>query len=147
MGKELSIRRTTAVLAVAGALALASCHAETRQAVAGPEPRDPEEAVVLIGGPTLIAFFPPAAADESAEVLADFGWHLAGVRRALRGSGVAVHEVTAASVLVQYAGVRQRCASSVEGVGFGICLITPRREPELFPGVTTDADLMVAAKR
>ena len=142
-----SIGRITGVLALAGALGLASGVNETARAVVQREHRGSEEAVVFIGGPTLIAFFPPAAEDESAEVLADFYQHLGGVRSALDGSGVAVHDVPASSVLVQYAGVRWRCASAVAGVGFGICLIAPRREPEIYPGVTTDVDLMREAIR
>ena len=60
---------------------------------------------------------------------------------------MAVHEVPASSVRVQYAGVSRRCASTVAGVDFGICLIAPRREPEVFPGVSTDSDLMLEAIR
>ena len=126
---------------------MASCVQQATRAVTHREDRGPEEAVVLIGGPTLIAFFPATSADESAEVAADFYWYLGGVQRALEGSGVAVHEVAASGVLVQYAGVRRRCTSAVAGVGFGICLIAPGREPELFAGVTTDVDLMLAATR
>lgn len=132
--------RMTVLGALAGALGLASC-------VAHGEDQVPEETSVLIGGPTLIAFFPLDGEGESADVVGDFYWHLGKVRKRLEGAGVAVHEVPASRVGVQYAGVRQRCASAVPGVDFGICLIRPRREPEVFPGVTTDVDLMIEATR
>ncbi len=121
------------------------CYAAALSAVAEQADPSSEVPLVYISGPTFLSFLPENTPGEEAEVLSDFYWHVGQVRDALAGTGVAVHHVEASAVRVQYAGVRQSCAAP--GIDFGTCLVAPRREPEVFAGVSTDADLMLAAIR
>ena len=138
-----ALERRAVLILAAGILTV--CYTAGLSAGAEQTDRNSEVALVYISGPTFLSFLPKDTAGEEAEVLADFYWHVGQVRDALAGTGVAVHHVEARAVLVQYGGVRQSCAAP--DIDFGTCLVAPRREPEVFAGVSTDADLMIAARR
>ena len=138
-----ALERRAVLTLAAGSFAV--CYTAALSAVAEQTDLNSEVVLVYISGPTFLSFLPKDTAGKETEVLADFYWHVGQVRDALAGTGVAVHHVEAPAVLVQYGGVRQSCA--VPDIDFGTCLVAPRREPEVFAGVSTDADLMIAARR
>ena len=140
----MTVLERKAVLTLAAGI-FAVCYAAALSAGAEQTDRNSDVALVYISGTTFLSFLPKDTAGEDAEVLADFNRHVGQVRDALAGTGVAVHHVEAPAALVQYAGERQSCAAP--DIGFGTCLVAPRREPEVFAGVSTDADLMIAARR
>lgn len=105
--------------------------------------------LVVVGGRTIVAFFPPVSDAElqkdadTNEALADFQLYATRVREALKKAGVDFHELYTQSF-------RVRVGESVTTfrpvtVDVGYYFIVPGKEPRIEYGVMTDADLLQLA--
>jgi hypothetical protein len=110
----------------------------------------PKNAIVVIKGPTVVAFFPPVSATElkadpdTNEALSDFQVYAARVRKPLNDEGVAFKELYAKSFRVQQG---KRIATFRPGkVEIGYYFAAPGKKPRIEYGVLTDDDIIKIAK-
>ncbi len=111
----------------------------------------PDNAVVVVSGPTLIGFFPKVnqrEVDEDqdlAEILSDFQYHLGRAREHLERRGVSVYELYTAEIRIHEAGAVRTFVPDSDRVNLGVYLVSPGQEPQILYGVMTDVDLLMAA--
>jgi hypothetical protein len=105
----------------------------------------PKQTVVVVSGPTVIAFFPlvtPAELNndpDTNEALADFQFCAKTVRKPLHNMGVAFEEIYGPSFGVQ---VGARITTFRPGkVHVGYFFVAPNRKPRIDCGVLTEVDL------
>jgi len=109
----------------------------------------PNEKVVVVSGPTVVAFFPPVTQAELSkdadtnEALADFQYYAGRLREQLRHAGVDFEEVYASSLLIECGAKTTRFRP--EKVEVGYYLIAPGKSPRVEYGVMTDEDILQVA--
>ena len=110
----------------------------------------PKNTIVVIGRPTVVAFFPPVTSAElnadpdTNEALSDFQLYATRVRKLLNDAGIDFKEIYAKSFQVQRG---TRITSFRPGkVDVGYYFVAPSKEPHIEYGVLTDADLLQIAK-
>jgi hypothetical protein len=105
--------------------------------------------VVVVRGPTILAFFEPVTQAELEkypdinETLADFQFYATSVRAPLRKAGIKFHELYAHSFRLRV-GNRLTTFRPIKA-GVGYYLIAPGRKPLVEYGVITDSDLVQIA--
>jgi hypothetical protein len=105
----------------------------------------PRQIVVVVSGPTVIAFFPlvtPAVLNsdpDTNEALADFQFCANSVRKPLHNIGVAFEEIYGPSFRVQVGGTITTFRPGKLSVGYYFA--APNRKPRIEYGVLTDVDL------
>lgn len=107
-----------------------------------------KQPVVVVAGPTIIAFFPVTQAElqkdaDSNEALADFQFYAKQVRQPLKKVGIEFSEVCAKSFRVRIGQEATVFRPAKEGVGY--YLIVPGRKPRIEYGVMTNTDLLQVA--
>jgi hypothetical protein len=114
------------------------------------EPRAAErQPVVVVRGPTIVAFFGPVAPAkvdkdlDANEVLADFQFYARSVRTPLRKAGIEFHELYAHSFRLRVGN--QLTTFRPVKVDVGYYLVAPGKKPRIEYGVMTDADLLQVA--
>jgi hypothetical protein len=110
-------------------------------------PAGTQSQVFEISQPTIIAFYPPihqAEANDD-EVLADFQFYASRALAPLKKAGIQFHEVYAISFQVRERGKTRSFTAGKAGVGY--YMIAPGRAPHVEPGVMTDEDLYVVARK
>jgi hypothetical protein len=111
----------------------------------------PKQTVVIVNGPTVIAFFPPVTQSElnndpdTNEALADFQFYARNVREPLHKAGIDFKEIYAVSFRVQRG---ERITTFRPGKAtVGYYFVAPDKEPRIEHGVLTDADLRQIASK
>lgn len=108
-----------------------------------------KQPVVVVGGRTIVAFFPPIPNAElqkdadTNEALADFQLYAQLVREPLRKSGVEFHELYTRSFRVRVGKAVTTFRATKDDVGY--YLIVPGKRPRIEYGVMTDANLLQVA--
>jgi len=108
-----------------------------------------KQPVVLVAGPTIVAFFPVTKAElqkdaDANEALADFQFYARQVREPLKRTGIEFSEVYADSFRVRI-GQEVTVFRPTEG-NVGYYLIVPGKKPRIEYGVMTNTDLLQVAK-
>jgi hypothetical protein len=110
----------------------------------------PQNTIVVINRPTVVAFFPPVTSAElnadpdTNEALADFQLYATKVRKPLSDAGIDLKEIHAKSFQVQRG---TRIITFRPGkVDVGYYFVAPGKEPRIQYGILTDADLLQIAK-
>jgi hypothetical protein len=108
-----------------------------------------KQPLVVVHGPTVVAFFPPVAQaqlekdPDTNEALADFQLYARSVRAPLRKAGIQFHELYTHSFRLRI-GKKLTTFRPVK-VDVGYYLVAPGKEPRIQYGVMTDSDLLQAA--
>lgn len=108
--------------------------------------------VVLINGPTLLAFYPAvtqAQVDTSEElttVFDDFSYHLSTAADSLRALGVKVEERPVGQLRFIEAGEKRQFMPAKDSSDFGYLFLAPRRAMRVHYGVMTNTDLVQSAR-
>jgi hypothetical protein len=111
------------------------------------------EDVIVVRGPTLIAFFPQVSEQQAeampdlVEMLDDFHFHLNSAGEMLRAAGVSIHVRPAGEIRILDGDRVRVLAPPPDGSAIGYYMVAPGREPSLVLGVYTDVDLIEAAGR
>jgi uncharacterized protein YecT (DUF1311 family) len=108
-----------------------------------------KQPVVVVAGPTIIAFFPVTKAElrkdaDANEALADFQFYAQKVREPLKKNGIGFSEVYAHSFRVRIGQEVTVFTPTKENVGY--YLIVPGTKPRIEYGVMTNTDLLQVAK-
>jgi hypothetical protein len=109
----------------------------------------PKEKLVVVNGPTVVAFFPSVTDAELAkdpdtnESLADFQLYATSVREELRSAGIEFEEIYASSFAVRCRAKTTTFRPKKTTVGY--YFITPGRAPRVEYGVMTDVDILRVA--
>jgi hypothetical protein len=114
----------------------------------GPAAPEESQPVIVVHGPTIVAFFAPATKSENSadgnESLADFRFYAKNVRKPLKNAGIAFHELYANSFRLQDG--KKLTTFDPGKVDVGYYLIAPGKKPRIEYGVLTDSDLLQMAK-
>jgi hypothetical protein len=108
-----------------------------------------KQPLVVVGGPTIVAFFPPVTDAElqkdadTNESLADFQLYATRVREPLKKAGIDFHELYAHSFRLRVGKVVTTVRPVKVDVGYYI--VAPGKAPRIEYGVMTDADLLQVA--
>jgi hypothetical protein len=108
-----------------------------------------KQPLVVVRGPTVIAFFEPVPSGEvgkdadANEALADFQFYARSVRQPLRKAGIEFHELYTHSFRLRV-GKRLTTFRPVK-VDVGYYLVAPGKKPRIEYGVMTDSDLLQVA--
>ncbi len=108
-----------------------------------------KQPVVVVRGPTIVAFFEPVTQAELEkdpdlnETFADFQLYATSVRAPLRKAGIGFHELYAHSFRLRV-GNRLTTFRAIKG-DVGYYLIAPGKKPRIEYGVITDSDLLQVA--
>jgi hypothetical protein len=110
----------------------------------------PNERVVVVNRPTVVAFFPPVTETELSkdpdtnESLADFQYYAARTREQLHEAGVDFEEIYAASFGVKCGAKTTTFHPQKTKVGY--YFVAPGKSPRIEYGVMTDSDVLRIAK-
>jgi hypothetical protein len=107
--------------------------------------------VIVIHGPTIVAFFPSVTAKDldsdanTNEALSDFQFYNGEVRNSLHKARIEFREADAPSF-------RIRCGNTVRTfrtgkISVGYYFVAPNKEPHIEYGVMTDVDILDAARK
>ena len=107
-----------------------------------------KQPVVVVAGPTIVAFFPVTKAElqkdtDTNEALADFQFYTKRVREPLRKKGIDLQEIYAQSLRVRI-GQQATVFRPTKG-NAGYYLIVPGKKPRIEYGIMTDTDLVQVA--
>jgi hypothetical protein len=108
-----------------------------------------KQPVVLVGGRTVVAFFPPVTDIElqknadTNEALADFQAYAARVREPLKKAGIDFHELYAHSFRLRIGKIVT--TFSPANVDVGYYFVVPGKAPRIEYGVMTEVDLLHVA--
>ena len=107
-----------------------------------------KQPVVLVAGPTIVAFFPVTKAElqkdsDANEALADFQFYAQQVREPLKKSGIEFSEVYAYSFRLRIGKEATEFKPAQGNVGY--YLIAPGKKPRIEYGVMTNTDLLQVA--
>jgi hypothetical protein len=116
-------------------------------------PMAPQEAqqVIVVSGPTVIAFFPPVTEKDLAqdpdtnESLSDFQFYAQQVRGKLHDTGIDFREIYALAFSVK-CGTRTKRFHPPRKVQVGYYFVSPGKSPRIEYGVMTDVDILSVAK-
>ena|SRR5277367_3934344 len=109
----------------------------------------PKEKLVVINGPTVVAFFPPVTDAELAkdpdtnESLADFQLYATSVRAKLNNAGIEFHVIYESSFAVRCGARTTTFRPQKTTVGY--YFIAPGKSPRVEYGVMTDVDILRVA--
>jgi hypothetical protein len=110
-----------------------------------------KQPVVLVRGPTIVAFFEPVPqaqlgkAPDTNEALADFQFYAKSARTRLRKAGIEFHELYANSFQLRVGN--QVTTFRPVKVNVGYYFVAPGKKPRIEYGVMTDADLLQVANQ
>ena len=108
-----------------------------------------KQPIVVVQGPTVVAFFPPTSDAElekdadANEALDDFQFYASRVRGPLKTAGIHFHELYTHSFLVRIGKVSTTFRPAKVKVGY--YFVVPGKKPRIEYGVMTDADLLQVA--
>jgi hypothetical protein len=109
----------------------------------------PKEKLVVVNGPTVIAFFPPVTDAELSkdpdtnESLADFQLYTTRVQEKLNNAGIEFEEINASSFAVRCGAKTTTFHPKKTTVGY--YFIAPGKSPRVEYGVMTDVDILRVA--
>jgi hypothetical protein len=109
----------------------------------------PKEKLVVVNGPTVVAFFPPVTGAELAkdpdtnESLADFQLYATRVREKLNNAGIEFQVIYASSFAVRCGAKTTTFRPKKTTVGY--YFIEPGKSPRVEYGVMTDVDILRVA--
>jgi hypothetical protein len=108
-----------------------------------------KQPIVVVSGPTVIAFFDPAPKagsqqdPDANEAFSDFRVYAAQVRGPFSSRGIKFYELYTRSFRLS---VGKRLSTiQADKAGAGYCLIAPGKKPQIQSGVMTDTDLLQTA--
>jgi hypothetical protein len=107
--------------------------------------------VIVVSGPTVIAFFPPVTEKDllddpdTNEALSDFQFYAQMVRGELHDAGIDFQEIYASSFGVKCKGKIKTFHPQKEQIGY--YFVMPGKSPHVEYGVMTDADISLIAKK
>ena len=110
----------------------------------------PTTKVVVVRGPTVIAFFPPATDKDLSqdpdtnESLSDFQFYAQKVRGKLHDAGINFQEIYASAFDVKCGATTTSFHPQKTQVGY--YFVAPGKSPRVEYGVMTDADILLVAK-
>jgi hypothetical protein len=106
----------------------------------------PKEKLIVVNGPTVVAFFPPVTDAELSrdpdtnESVADFQLYAARVREKLNNAGIEFEEIHVSSFAVRCGAKTTTFRSKKATVGY--YFIAPGKSPRVEYGVMTDVDIL-----
>ena len=106
----------------------------------------PKQRVVIVSGPTVVAFFPPVTQAELSnepdtnEALADFRYYAARVRERAGEVGIDFEEIEASSFSVKCGAKTMVFRPKKTKVGY--YFVAPGKSPHVEYGVMTDSDIL-----
>lgn len=105
--------------------------------------------VVVIVGPTIVAFFPPTKTEsrknsDTGEALADFQFYAKEVRKRLSRAGIEFSEIYSHSFRIRIGQEVTVFRPTDDDAGY--YLIIPGKKPRIEYGVMTDSDLLRVAR-
>jgi hypothetical protein len=109
----------------------------------------PKEKLVVVNGPTVVAFFPPVTDTglskdpDTNESLADFQRYATRVREKLNNAGIKLEEINASSFAVRCEAKTTTFHPKKTTVGY--YFIAPEKSPRVEYGVMTDVDILRVA--
>lgn len=110
----------------------------------------PTEKVIVVNGPTVIAFFPPVTEKELSEnpdtneVLSDFQFYAQEVRGKLRDAGIDFQEIYASAFTVKCGAKTKVFRPRKAHVGY--YFVEPGKPPRIEYGVMADIGIVQVAK-